>query len=171
MKQDILKRYEFRYIKKEEAEQAAEIEQACFPPNEANSREDMKKRVEDVAELFLVAVDKECGKIAGLLTGIATNEERFQDAFFTETKLHNPDGKNVMILSLDVLEKYRGQGLARALMEEYFDREEKRGRKNLVLTCLQEKVEMYQRMGFVDLGLANSTWGGEEWHEMRKNIN
>lgn len=26
---------------------------------------------------------------------------------------------------------------------------------------------MYKKMGFADLGIANSTWGNEQWHEMR----
>jgi hypothetical protein len=39
-------------------------------------------------------------------------------------------------------------------------------RKMLILTCLKEKVNMYKKMGFVDRGIADSTWGGEEWHEM-----
>ena len=40
--------------------------------------------------------------------------------------------------------------------------------RNIVswLTCLDEKVEMYKRLGFVDLGMSDSVWGGEEWHEM-----
>jgi hypothetical protein len=29
---------------------------------------------------------------------------------------------------------------------------------------------MYEKMGFVDRGISNSTWGGEEWHEMNLNI-
>ena len=35
----ILQKYEFRMIRLEETEQAAEIEQICFPPNEACSYE------------------------------------------------------------------------------------------------------------------------------------
>ena len=31
---------------------------------------------------------------------------------------------------------------------------------------LQQKVKMYEKFGFTDRGMANSTWGGEEWHEM-----
>ena len=34
----ISERYEFRNIKQNEAEEAAEIERICFPPNEACSR-------------------------------------------------------------------------------------------------------------------------------------
>ena len=55
-------------------------------------------------------------------------------------------------------------------MVQYCRREQEKGRGMLVLTCLQNKVEMYKKMGFIDLGIANSTWGGEEWHEMRHTI-
>ena len=71
-----------------------------------------------------------------------------------------------MLVGLDVLPEYRGQGLAREIVRRYADRERENGRELLVLTCLEPKVQMYQKMGFLDLGIANSTWGGEEWHEM-----
>lgn len=38
----ISERYEFRNIKQNEAEEAAEIERICFPPNEACSKKHMK---------------------------------------------------------------------------------------------------------------------------------
>ena len=59
----ISERYEFRNIKQNEAEEAAEIERICFPPNEACSKKHMKDRVAGIADLFLVAIDKENGKI------------------------------------------------------------------------------------------------------------
>ena len=62
-------RYEFRIIKDNEAEQAVRIEQVCFPPNEACSEKNMIERIKNAPELFLVAVDKETGKIAGSLNG------------------------------------------------------------------------------------------------------
>ena len=70
-----------------------------------------------------------------------------------------------MLLGLSVLPEYRGRGIARALMDEYCRRERKNGRKRLILTCLQDKVEMYQKMNFHDDGISASTWGGEAWHE------
>ena len=51
-------------------------------------------------------------------------------------------------------------------MSTYIERETKKGRKKLILTCLEHLVEMYKKMGYTDLGQANSTWGGESWHEM-----
>ena len=150
----------------EEADQAVLIEKICFPPNEACSEKHMKERIGVTPELFLVAVDKTTGKLAGFLNGIATDEEKFRDEFFTDASLNNPKGKKVMILGLDVLPEYRGQGLAREIVRCYLQREEEKGRKEIVLTCLDEKVEMYKRFGFVDLGMSDSVWGGEEWHEM-----
>lgn len=158
--------FEFREIRDEEAEQAVVIEQVCFPPNEACSAKDMKERTVTAPELFLVAVDKRTGKIAGLLNGIGTNESTFRDDFFVNIGLHDPEGANVMLLGLDVLPEYRRQGLGRELVRQYARREQEKGRKRLILTCLEAKVEMYKKFGFVDQGMADSTWGGEAWHEM-----
>lgn len=162
----IFERYEFRNIKSEETDQAISIEQICFPPNEACSAKNMIERVATAPELFLVAVDKETGKIAGFFNGLATDESVFRDEFFTDAGLHNPNGKNIMLLGLDVLPEYRGQGLAREIVAKYMEREKKNGREMALLTCLDSKVGMYLKFGFRDLGIANSTWGGEEWHEM-----
>lgn len=159
-------KYEFRSIRPQEAQQAAVIEQICFPPNEACSEKCMKERAVSAPELFLVAMDRQTGKLAGFLNGISTDEDRFRDEFFTDIALYNPKGKNVMLLGLDVLPEYRGQGLAREIVSQYCRRERENGRRTLVLTCLDAKVAMYQKMGFKDLGMANSTWGGEPWHEM-----
>lgn len=163
---DILQKFEFRNIRQEEAAQAVFIEQVCFPPNEACSEKNMIDRIAAAPETFLVAVDKVTGKIAGFLNGIATNETRFRDDFFTDAALHDTNGKNIMLLGLDVLPQYRGQGLARALVGQYLQREYHNNRHLLLLTCLESKVSMYEKFGFQNLGMADSTWGGEAWHEM-----
>ena len=129
----IFERFEFRNIKQDEAEEAAEIERICFPPNEACSKKHMKDRVAGIADLFLVAIDKENEKMAGFLNGLATDDEILKDEFFTDASLHNPEGKNVMLLGLDVLPEYRSQGLARELVRRYLERECGRGRKEIIL--------------------------------------
>lgn len=164
-------RFKIRIIQKEEADQAAEIERICFPPNEACSYSQMKERVLRAPELFLVAEDRETGKLAGFLNGLSTDEEHFRDEFFQDATLYDPDGANVMLLGLDVLPEYRRQGLATCLMETYQETERKKGRKKLLLTCLDSKVKMYEKMGYQDLGMADSTWGGEQWHEMSYELN
>lgn len=159
-------RFEFRNILPEEGGQAAEIEKICFPPNEACSETMMKERAAMAPDLFLVAVDKKTGRLAGFLNGLATNEFLFRDEFFTDAKLHDPAGRNIMLLGLDVLPEYRGQGLAREIVFQYLRRESEKGREMLFLTCLKSKVKMYERMGFHNRGESASSWGGEKWVEM-----
>ena len=78
---ELVQRFVFRTIKPEEAEEAAEVEQVCFPPNEACAREHMIERIAVAPDLFLVAIDQETGKLAGFLNGIATDEQYFRDGF------------------------------------------------------------------------------------------
>lgn len=163
---DLTERFEFRSIHEDEADQAAAIEQVCFPSNEACSEKNMKERIARAPELFLVAIDKETGKIAGFVNGLATNEYVFRDDFFTNAGKHDPNGKNIMLLGLDVLPAYRKQGLGKELMYQYLRRERVNGRRMIILTCLQSKVKMYKKMGFQDEGISDSSWGGEKWHEM-----
>lgn len=167
MKGEVIQdKFIFRNIRQEEAEQAAKIEEICFPPNEACTARAMKERIECAADLFLVAVDKETGKIAGFINGLATEEEVFRDAFFENARLHDPSGENIMLLGVDVLPAYRRRGLAKEMMFQYLWKEQQRGRRKVILTCLEEKVDMYKKMGFGNQKIANSSWGGEQWYEM-----
>lgn len=169
--QELYERFEFRTIRLEEADEAADIEQACFPPNEACTREHMKERISVASDLFLVAVDRKTGRMAGFLNGIATDEYDFRDAFFTNAGTHNPKGKNIMLLGLDVLPEYRKKGLAREIIYNYCRKERDRDRERLILTCHANKVKMYTKFGFRDLGESASEWGGEKWHEMEIILN
>ena len=148
-------KYEFRDIRRDEIEQAVRIEAICFPPNEACTYEHMAPRIENAPDLFLVAVDRKTGKMAAFLNGLATNREHLTDDFFTDADQHDPAGTNIMLLGLDVLPE-----------EQYKEREQVKGRKKLILTCLPDKVEMYKKFGFKDHGIGDSVWGGEAWHEM-----
>lgn len=166
----INEKFTFREILMYEVPQAIAIEQVCFPPNEACSAQSMKERIATAPELFFVAVENETGLLAGFINGLATDETQFRDAFFTNAELHKFEGKNIMLLGLDILPQYRGQGLARELMQQYCAREKAKGREAVILTCLEDKVEMYRKMQFVDDGMADSTWGGETWHQMTRRL-
>lgn len=168
---ELNERFVFRDILPDEADQAALIEKICFPPNEACSETMMKERAALAPELFLVAVDRETGKIAGFLNGLSTDEDSFRDEFFTNANLYDPAGRNIMLLGLDVLPEYRGQGLAKEIVFRYLSREWEKGRKMLILTCLESKVKMYEKMGFRSQGVSGSSWGGEQWFEMRYVLN
>lgn len=158
--------FDFRPIRPEEIDESVEIEQICFPPNEACSAEHMRERAEEATELFLVAIDRESGRMAGFLTGIATDETVFRDDFFTDISLHHAGGRHVMLLSLNVRPEYRGRGLAREILQVYREKEAKNGRRALHLTCHTEKLPMYEKMGFCDQGQSASVWGGGSWNDM-----
>ena len=125
--------FEFRSINPDEVEQAIAIEQICFPPNEACSPKSLTERIKATAETFLVAEDKETGKLAAFLNGVPTDEEAFRDEFFTDISLSNPEGKNIMLLGLDVRPEYRMQGLGRELVSRYCQKEAQKGRKKLFI--------------------------------------
>lgn len=124
MEKTLYEKIEFRNILSDELNQAIRIEQICFPPNEACTPIIMGERIAKASELFLVAVDRSTNELVGFLDGISTNECKFRDEFFTDINMYDINGKNIMLLGLDVLPEYRGKGVA------------------------------------------NSIWGGEEWHEM-----
>ena len=67
-------RFIFRSIHPDEADQAVEIEQICFLPNEACSEQHMKERLAEAPELFLVAVDRDTGLVARFLNGLSKEE-------------------------------------------------------------------------------------------------
>ena len=149
----ITDRFEFRDIRPEEFDRAAEIEQIVFPPNEAGFPDDIREQARIAPDCFLVAADREDGGIAGLLYGIATNENRFRDAFFTDKTLHDPQGSNIMLLGLDIVPEYQGQGLGRALMNhamEYIRGMLKPGWHVMVsLMAAQGKEDFYKKFGFI----------------------
>ena len=162
----LYERFEIRLIKEDEADEAAAVEAECFPPKEACTLEHMRERVKAAKEIFLVAMDKKNGKMAGFVNGIATDGEDFTDDYFIDASLHEKDGKNIMICGICVRPEYQRQGLARELVHEYCQRERKKGRRKLILTCKEQKVKMYKSFGFEDKGEADSSWGGQKWRLM-----
>ena len=164
------KRFGLRGVTDEDAEAVIEIEQICFPPHEACTPKSMKERVENAPECFQVLVDVKEKRVVGFINGVATDEEKFQDKFFTDISEHNPEGKYVMICGVDVLPEYEGRGLAGLMMNGYKESMKRLGKQKLILTNLQRLTHFYEKMGFVDLGIADSSWGGEEWHEMEYEI-
>jgi len=83
---------QFRTIKQAEADEAAVIERICFPPQEACTPQRMKARIAVAADLFFVAIDKENGKMAGFVNGIATDESKLRDEL---GYLDNPGSEKV----------------------------------------------------------------------------
>ncbi len=166
MKNDICSRFRFRAIRREEAEIAADMEQICFPPHEACSRENMIRRVNKDPGMFIVAEEKDTGRLCGMINGMPTDAAVFSDAVFTGFDLYSENGRRMFLAGVEVLPAYRHAGLAHAMMDAFLKREKEKGREQVLLTCLEEKIPFYESMGYRDCGLSASSWGNETWHEM-----
>ena len=156
----------YRNVLPDDADRIIEIERTCFPPEQAIPESSLRGLMRVAGDCHLVAVHRLTGDIAATLFGLATDESRFRDEFFTDPSLHKSDGKNMMLLSLEVDSSYRGAGIARTLMEMYLETERLRNRQEIFLTCVEGKIGMYERMGFMRRGLSASTLGGETWYDM-----
>lgn len=156
----------FRDGKPEDGPEFADMEEICFPPGERISRQVIIERAVRFPDQFLVGFDPSEKKIAGVIAGVATEKDSFTDDLFTDPSLHDPSASTIMITGLEVRPEYRQMGLATELMRRFIDRERSKGRKRIVLTCLDRLVPFYERMGYGKIGLSKSTLGGQAWYEM-----
>ena len=156
----------FRDGQPEDGPALADIEEICFPPGERISRKVIVERASGFPDQFLISFDPSGNKIAGFIAGVATEKVSFTDDLFTDPSIHDPAASTMMITGLEVRPEYRQMGLATELMQRFIDRERKRGRKRIVLTCLDRLVSFYERMGYRKIGLSQSTLGGQTWYEM-----
>lgn len=140
------------------------LEQACFPPAEAASRENIAIRLADFPQGFLVA--EAGGRIVGQVNSGATHKDDISDEAFKGLIGHEPDGANIVVFSLAVLPEMRRGGLGAQLMREFIAGSRKRGHQQVLLLCKDALVPFYSRLGFADRGISASTHGGAVWHEM-----
>lgn len=153
-----------RYVTAEDLDQVTAVEAACFPAAEAAGKESFKRRIETFPECFFVAVHD--GRIIGFINGCATDERTIRDEMFENSSLHKKDGIYQSIFGLDVLEEYRGQGIAAKLMEHMIQDAEAKGRRGLILTCKDRLIHYYSKFGYENLGVSASVHGGAVWYDM-----
>ena len=143
----------------------AEVEGACFPPEEAANQDSLRDRVTVYGNCFwLLFADN---KLAGFIDGMVTDEKDLRDEMFREAFLHNPRGKWQMIFGLNTLPEYRRRGYAGRMIRAMVESAEKAGRNGVVLTCKETLIPYYRKFGFVNEGLSESAHGGACWYQMR----
>lgn len=154
-----------RFACAEDAVRIAEIEAVCFPPAEAAGEEDIKERIAAFSENFLVAeVD---GKYAGFINGCTTDKPILGDELYHDAGLHKRNGEIQTVFGLDVLPDYRGQGIARVLLNEFISLARSREKKAVILTCKEHMLPFYESFGFCNQGVADSEHGGALWYDMQ----
>lgn len=154
-----------RNAKANEGKILAAIEAVCFPPAEAASEESVCERLKAFPENFFVA--EMDGRAVGFVNGGVTDRPYLPDAMYHDISLHNPDGGYQTVFGLNVLPDFRRQGIAEQLMNALIQSARENKKTGVILTCKDHMVHYYEKFGFVDHGMADSTHGNAAWHDMR----
>ncbi len=148
----------------EDLDRCAEIEAACFPPEQAASREAIRGRIAAWPETFLVGeLD---GEIVGYAMGPAIAGPVITDEMFADPGcggFHNPCQA---VFSLAVHPEFRGRSYGRVLLNALIEQARRHGRRAVVLTCREEKLAYYESFGFENRGISRSVHGGVVWYDM-----
>lgn len=153
-----------RQVQAADAGQIAMIEALCFPAAEAAGLETFQERIAVFPDCFFVA--ETGGIMIGFINGCATNSGVIRDELFHNAHDHIADGKNQAIFGLDVIPSYRRHGIAAKLMRHFIEAAKVRGRETVILTCKQHLIPYYEKFGFVNNGISQSTHGGSQWFDM-----
>ena len=141
------------------------VEAACFPEAEAATEQDFAARLAVYPQHFWL-LERE-GEVISFVNGMVTDEADLRDEMYADASLHDPKGAWQMIFGVNTMPDYRRQGLAEQVLRRVIADAKEQGRKGLVLTCKEQLVHYYAKLGFVDEGISDSTHGGVVWHAMR----
>lgn len=142
-----------------------EVESRCFPKEESAKEDDFRKRLSVYPNHFWVLEDDK--KIIGFVNGMVTNEPMLNDEMYENANLHNENGQWQMIFGVNTIPEYRRQGCAEKIINKVISDVKEQGRKGLVLTCKEKLLHYYEKFGFENEGVSESTHGGAVWYNMR----
>jgi len=132
----------------------AAVEAACFPPAEAATAAEITDRLAYYADHFWL-LEEDDGTLVSFVDGMTTDEPTLRDEMYENAALHDEDGT------------YRCRGCAGAVLERVIADARAQGRRGCVLTCKDKLVHYYEKFGFVNEGVSQSTHGGVVWYDMR----
>lgn len=155
-----------RNVQPTDLKQLILIENEGFSKEEAATEEAFVERIELIPDTFIVA-EKE-GEIVGYINGPIINQPYITDDLFVKIKENPTRGGYQSILGLAVSKHARGQGMAKILIGNMEKLVKENERKGITLTCKQDLVSFYEKLGFINHGLSESQHGGVHWFNMVK---
>lgn len=141
------------------------LEAACFPPEEAATRESFQARLLVFPEHFWLLWDED--KLISMINGMTTKRSLLTDEMYENPSMHDEAGEWQMIFGMITSPEHRKRGCATKLMEHVISDAKQQGRKGLVLTCKEKLIPFYEQFGFVSEGISESVHGGAVWYAMR----
>lgn len=157
-----------RNVQAGDLEQLLAIEDEGFSKEEAATKEAMIERIYTIADTFIVA--EKDGKILGYINGPIINQPYITDDLFKTIGENPKTGGYQSILGVAVSKNARKQGVARILIEKMEELAAENKRQGITLTCKEELISFYEKLGFVDHGLSESQHGGVSWYNLVKVI-
>ncbi|MFC5592054.1 GNAT family N-acetyltransferase [Sporosarcina soli] len=133
--------------------QATDLEQLLDIENEGFSKEEAATREVE---------------ILGYINGPIIHQPYITDDLFEEIQENPKRGGYQSILGLAVSSKARNQGIAKLLMEKMEALVVENKREGITLTCKEELVSIYEKLGFVNHGMSESQHGGVTWYNLVK---
>lgn len=145
-------------------ERCAAVEAACFPPEQAASRERIRSRIAAYGDHILVGeLD---GTVVGYAMGPVIGQDTIEDAMFADTGCHDKDNPWQSVFSLAVHPDWQDRGYGREMLNALIELARREGRKGVTLTCLDRKRAYYESFGFQNRGVSGSVHGGALWYDM-----
>jgi len=155
-----------RNVQATDLEQLLLIENEGFPIEEAATKEAFVERIQLIPDTFIVAEKQ--GEILGYLNGPIIHQPYITDDLFEKIKENPKKGGYQSVLGLAVSKQHRNQGIAIMLIEKMEELVGENEREGITLTCKQELVPFYKKLGFVSHGMSESQHGGVRWYNMVK---
>lgn len=143
-----------------------EIELENFSLEEAIPRSVFEAHLREIQTSFLVA-EKE-GRILGYIEGPVVPRRHLQDESFTEeVEDHSHlSGGYISVTSLSVAKEAQALGVGKKLLTALKEVALEHEREGINLTCHDYLLGYYEKHGFVNEGLSQSTYAGETWYDM-----
>ena len=155
---------EIRQVKPEDLDQVTFIEASCFPALEAASCDSFKHRIQSFPESFFVGYYN--GEMISIVNGCVTNSKTIFDELYHDSSLHSKDNDYQSIFGLCTLPAYQKQGFAEEILNYIINIAKSRNKKGVILTCKDRLIHYYEKFGFYNLGVSESTHGGAVWYDM-----
>ncbi len=144
------------------------IENLCFTPEEAATKEAFEKRIQTISDSFFVAEQE--GVIVGLINGPIIETAHITDDLFHRIKENPTAGGHQSILGLAVSPHFQKRGVATALLAHLEKEARGKKRETITLTCRAELINFYAKHGFRNNGISSSQHGGVIWYNMSKHL-
>ena len=158
---------EYRRAILADAETVSVLESASYPADEAASLDNIRKRISEAGEYFLLAhlledtKGEEQPELAGFVNGTLTcSKELTHDSMYT----HEPEGTILCIHSVVVAPSLGRKGLGTKILGAYLDmiKEKHKTIKEVRLICKEYLQSFYKKAGFHLVGPSQVVHGQDK---------